>query len=100
LASAPASLILANYTLPLNRALVVRNNQIILFIMLCAQLNILRVVQSLVWQWKCLSIIPSFLPNPVFALLVKVLKVALVLRLKVHISVCIAEVVLVLPTTS
>ena len=83
-----------------NKLLVVRNNQITLFIKLCAQLNILRVVQSLVWQWKCLSIMPSFLPNPVFALVVKVIKVALVLRLKVHISVCIAEVVLVLPTTS
>jgi hypothetical protein len=53
---------------------------------------VLSLVQSLVWQWKCHQIITSTLPNPVFALLWLMIKLALFLRLKVHGLVCSAEV--------
>ena len=72
--------ILANYKFPLIEALVVRTRSCNLFSRLVLNTSFCAWFNSLVWQWKCLSIFTSLLPNPVFALRSLMVSIALVFK--------------------
>jgi len=72
--------ILASYKFPLNEALVVRTKSNNIIYRLVLNASFYAWFNSLVWQWKCRSIISSFLLNPVFALRSLALQRALVFK--------------------